>query len=124
MKTLPLFAFCLLTAVCSLRADGPPPAVQSQFDKMAKAMADQNYEAFVADGDKSFLLQVNKPVFEQAGQQLSAKLAGGYDATYFGELSRQGYSVYYWKLVFKEGGDDALASMSVKDGKVGGFFIQ
>ena len=39
-------------------------------------------------------------------------------------LKQQGYAVYLWKLTFKDGKDDHLARMAVKDGKVGGFWIQ
>ena len=32
--------------------------------------------------------------------------------------------VTLWKLSFKDGGDDALATLSLKDGKVGGYWIK
>jgi hypothetical protein len=38
-------------------------------------------------------------------------------------LNQQGYTVYLWKLEFKDGKDDVLVTMAVRDGKVGGFWL-
>ncbi|MEH2102821.1 MAG: hypothetical protein V7K76_24360 [Nostoc sp.] len=40
-----------------------------------------------------------------------------------GNLKQQGYQVYLWKLTFLDGGDDVLARLSLKDGKIGGFWL-
>jgi hypothetical protein len=48
----------------------------------------------------------------------------GYDATYLGELKQSGCKVYLWKLAYKDGRDDTLARLSLKDGKVAGFLLQ
>ena len=47
----------------------------------------------------------------------------GYKASYLGTLQQQGYTVTLWKLDFSDG-DDALATLSMKNGLVGGYFIQ
>lgn len=125
MKTLSCFAFFLLAAFSGLMAaDGPPAAVQEQFDSMAKAFVEKNYEVFLKNADESFRSTVTKEIFDQASEETSAKLEGDYTATYMGELNKMGYAVYYWKMSPKSGGDDILASMSIKDGKVAGFIVQ
>jgi hypothetical protein len=41
-----------------------------------------------------------------------------------GDVKQNGDHVTLWKLTFKDGSDDALVTLSAKDGKVGGFFIR
>jgi hypothetical protein len=57
-------------------------------------------------------------------RQLAARLKQGYHATFLGQLDQQGYTVYLWKLSFDDKKDDHLVKMAVKDGKVGGFWVQ
>ena len=40
-----------------------------------------------------------------------------------GTLKKDAYQVSYWRVVSADKGDDLTVIMSVKDGKVGGFFI-
>lgn len=119
-----LHALFLFAAIGGLAAADAPPAVQTQFDKMSKAITEKNYEAFLADADDPFRATVTQEIFDQASDDISGKLGGGYSATFLGELNKSGYKVYYWKLVPKNGGDDYLATLSVQDGKVGGFSVQ
>ena len=56
--------------------------------------------------------------------KVAPKLLAGHELSYLGDLRQHGYHVTLWKVSFKDGGDDALATLSVKDGKVGGFFIR
>jgi hypothetical protein len=60
----------------------------------------------------------------RVSEELAPRAKQGYDARYFGELNRKGYQVHVWRLVFKDGGDDVLATLSVKDGKAGNFLLQ
>jgi hypothetical protein len=41
-----------------------------------------------------------------------------------GELKQEGHRVSLWKIAFKDESDDALVTMSMKEGSVGGFFIR
>jgi hypothetical protein len=56
--------------------------------------------------------------------QISSRLKAGYSLVYFGEMKKLNYHVTVWKVSYKDGGDDDLAELSVKDGKVGGFWIR
>jgi len=36
----------------------------------------------------------------------------------------QGFAVYTWKMEFKDGNDDVLIFLALKDGKIGGFWLR
>jgi len=91
--------------------------------KLITAIERSDYDAFVADGEGPFK-QLRKGQFEAVSAQLSPKLQGGHEVSYLGDLKQKGYHVTLWRISFKDGGDDALATLSVKDGKVGGFWIR
>ena len=63
-------------------------------------------------------------MLERVSKELEPRARQGYEAQYLGELNRKGYKVHLWRLKFKDGGDDALATLSVKDGKAGNFLLQ
>ena len=46
------------------------------------------------------------------------------DVKYLGDMRQQGYHVTLWRLRFKDGSDDALATLSMKGDKVGGYWIK
>ena len=56
--------------------------------------------------------------------QLAPRMKKGYECSYLGDLKQQGFHVLLWKLMFKDGGDDTLAKLALKDGKVAGFWLQ
>ena len=91
--------------------------------KLVAAIVKSDYEAFVSDGEAPFR-QLKKEQFEVVSAQLAPKLKAGHEISYLGELNQKGFRVTLWKLSFKDGSDDALATLSVKAGKVGGFFIR
>ena len=90
--------------------------------RLIKAIAAADHAAFIAEGDAA-IRQLTKERFAAVAAQLGPRLQSEHETTYLGELRQRGYHVTLWKLSFKDGTDDALASLSVKDGKVGGFFI-
>ena len=91
--------------------------------KLIGALEKSDYEAFVADGEVPFK-QLKREQFEAVAAKVGPKLQGGHDLTYLGELKQKGYRVTLWRVSFTDGSDDALATLSIKDGKVGGFFIR
>ena len=91
--------------------------------KLFSAIEKSDYEAFVADGTAPFQ-QLKKEQFDGLAAKIAPKLRAGHEVSYLGDLKQNGYHVTLWKVSFKDGGDDALATLSVKDGKVGGFFIR
>jgi RNA polymerase sigma factor (sigma-70 family) len=96
---------------------------QVQATKLITAVQNDDYDAFLADGNPLFKTLTQKQ-FEPVSAQLSSRLKAGYMLTYFGELKQMDYHVTVWKISYKDGGDDDLAELSVKDGQVGGFWIR
>ncbi|MEO5712051.1 MAG: hypothetical protein ABIT37_01050 [Luteolibacter sp.] len=121
MKTLPIL--CALALCVSSAAADVVPAGSEVTDKLVKALVNDDYAAFIADGDASFK-GLTKEQFEGAVKLLSERLKGGYEVTWLGELKQKGFAVSLWKFTFKDGGDDLLGTLSLKDGKVGGFWIK
>ena len=67
--------------------------------------------------------QLKKDQFDGMAAQIGPRLKAGYELTYLGDLKERATS-RSGGLHFQDGGDDALATLSTKDGKVGGFYIE
>jgi hypothetical protein len=115
-------ATALLFAVSAFTTEAPS-APQAEATKLVSAIASDDYEAFVVDGNAAFQ-RLKKDQFESVVSQLGSKLKSGYDLTYLGDLNQKGCQVTLWRIRFQNGGDDFLATLSMKDGKVGGFWIK
>ena len=123
IKLASFLAAILLGALAGVGAAEPPPGAQAASDKLLAAIAAGDYASFVADGDAAFK-GLRKEQFDAVAAQLGPRFKSGYEATYLGEMNQRGYQVTLWRLRFKAGGDDALATLSLKDGKVGGYWIK
>jgi len=125
-KRLVMAAICgvmTLSAVVCLAA-GAEDSARPVLDKLLKAVQANDYDSFVADGTAEVKAALTKQMLEGVSAQIAPRLKKGYDATYLGELKQSGCKVYLWKLAYKDGGDDILAKLSLKDGKVAGFLLQ
>jgi hypothetical protein len=91
--------------------------------KLITAIEKSDYETFVADGEAPFK-QLKKEQFQAVAANVAPKLQAGHEVSYLGDLKQKGYRVTLWKISFKDGSDDMLATLGVKDGKVGGFWIR
>jgi hypothetical protein len=123
----------LMTLICALAvltgmawataADEETDAIRI-LKRLLGAVEASDYESFVANGNAAFKAGITKQMFEGVSIQLSSRMKKGYDTTYLGQLKQQGCQVYLWKLVFKDAGDDTLAKLVLKDGRVAGFWLQ
>lgn len=120
-------AFAILTAILitgsSLHAAEAPAEAQTACRKLLAAISGGDYPGFIADGDAVFKT-LKKEGFDAVVAQLAARLKAGHEVAYLGELNQKGFKVTLWKLSFKDGKDDALGTLILKDGKVGGFWIR
>lgn len=123
MKITTLVCVLVLGVLGLARAADPSAEAKAASDKLIAAIAAADHAAFVADGDAAFK-GLKKEVFDAVAAQLVPRFRAGYEVAYLGEMKQQGYQVTLWKLSFKDGGDDALATLSMKDGKVGGYWIR
>ena len=107
----------------SLNAAPAPEAAEAASKRLIMAVEENDFEAFIKDGEPAFQ-QLDKKKFETVSKLLDKRMNGGYDVEYLGDLIQQGYQVTLWRLRFKDGSDDALATLSMKEGKVGGYWIK
>jgi hypothetical protein len=99
----------------------PGPAV---LEKLLKAVEDNDYNSFVADGNDAFKAGITKQLLQGVSGLFAPRLKKGYECSYLGQLKQQGHTVLLWKITFKDGGDDTLAKLGMKDEKVAGFWLQ
>ncbi len=120
------FLLCLALLLGIVAQNGwaqAPPDVEATFKKMLAATQSPSRNAFVADGDASFQADITPAMFNSFSAEFAPRLKRGYTTTFVTQLRQDGYSVYVWKIEFKDGGDDLLFTLAIKDGKVGGFFV-
>ena len=122
IKSAIIAAAAVLTTVSAYAE--PDQTTQTIFKNLMAATVSNNYDGFIAECDAVMKAALTKPMLEGVSKQLEPRARQGYDAQYLGELNQHGYKVNLWRLRFKDGGDDALATLSVKDGKAGGFLLR
>ena len=130
-KSLPQFVLAGLVALLlmlSSTASGEVPkadsSVQKTFDKLLNAIKAKDREAFVADATDAVKKETTKEAMDLLEKHVGSRLKGGYEATYLCQLKKGAIQVYLWKLSFKDGGDDLVALMALKDGKVASLHFQ
>jgi hypothetical protein len=101
-----------------------PSESESALKQMLGAIQASEYDEFVAQAESRFKAGFTRQMFESVGKQLAPRLKNGYSSSYLGKLNQGGYAVYVWKLEFKDGNDDFLVTLFIKEGKVGGFFAR
>jgi hypothetical protein len=79
---------------------------------------------YAVDGTPEVKAGLTKQMLEGVSAMMAPRMKKGYGVTYLGELKQQGCRVYLWKLTYKDGGDDTLARLTLKEGKVAGFLLQ
>jgi hypothetical protein len=126
MKTIIRIALLVATfSLCSFAlhaADGAQ--AEKIFKSLVAAQTAKDYDAFVADADDNLKAALTKTQFDASSNLMIKRTSGGYDTTFLGELNQHGYQVFLYRLRFKDGGDDILGTMSLKDDKVGGIYFK
>ena len=122
-----LFRYLALIAVFSMVVPALYATDNAQAEKIFKgllaAQAANNYDAFVVDADDVLKAALTKTQFEASSNIMNKRMGPGYETTFLGELNQRGYQVFLYRLRFKDGGDDMLATMSLKNDKVGGIYF-
>jgi hypothetical protein len=124
IRSLIVGAALLVACANTISAAEAAKEDQAIFDKLVTAIKQADYESFVADGDDSFKQKMTENQFAAAVGQLSTRLNAGYQATYLGAIKKSGGRVMLWQLTLEGVEDEALAMLSVKDGKVRAFTIR
>ena len=124
-KIIQQFAVAALLVLGAFSALAAPATAdeKAMAGNLVSAMSRDDFSAFILNGDPQFQ-QLKKDQFDQMAGQIGARLKAGYELTYLGDLKKEHFHVTLWRIAFRDGGDDALATLSTKDGKVGGFYIE
>lgn len=91
--------------------------------QLLNAMAQNDYQAFIGHGTPEFGA-IGKQQFTEVADAVSPRLKQGYTVQHLGNLRQQGLDISVWKISFSDQGDDLLATLNVRNGKVGGFFLR
>ena len=113
-----------LAALPALAAPAKPDPAEATMKKMIEAIRNHSYETFVADGDDTLRAKLTRQQFDGVCGMVAPRLQQGYRTTFLGKLRQQGFETFLWKLEPGDNGDEHLIKLSLKDGKVGGFWIQ
>lgn len=95
------------------------PVVHHLLDSMARS----DYPGFISQSTPEFA-SVGEAQFLQVATAIAPRLQQGYSVQYLGNLRQQGLDISVWKVSFRDQGDDLLATLNVRNGLVGGFFLR
>jgi hypothetical protein len=106
-----------LFVAAHLRAADAPPELGAMANRMFAAIEKNGFDQFVADGDNQWR-RLQRGEFDRLTSQLRPKLKDGYEVAYLGQIKRiDGVQQTLWKLTLKNG-EELLANIDMKDGKV------
>jgi hypothetical protein len=101
-----------------------PAQIETTMKNMLAATQANSLPDFVAAGDPAFKAGMTKPMLDGVSQQLAPRLKQGHTTSFLGKLNQQGFTVYLWKLEFKDGKDEVLVTLAARGGQVGGFWLR
>ena len=101
-----------------------PQEIEATMKNMLAATQSKSLTDFLAGADASFKSTITQAMLDSLSTQLAPRLNQGYTATFLARLNQGGAAQYLWKLEFKDGGDDRLVTLVVKDGKVTAFYLR
>lgn len=122
IRSISLAVAMLVGSPAVLCAAEPAKEDAAIASKLIAAIEKSDYESFIAGGETPFK-QLKREQFEAVAAKLGPKFRAGHEISYLGELKQKGYHITLWKVSFKDGSDDELATLSMREGKVGGFFV-
>jgi hypothetical protein len=90
--------------------------------RVLHAVEQADYDAFIAHADNR-VRKMRVEDFQTLAAQHAPRLRTGYEVQPIDERWRGDVLLTRWKLVFKDGGRDAVLTVGLKDGKVATFMI-
>jgi hypothetical protein len=112
----------LAPAAARAEVKGDPP--EAAMKNMLEATKNRSFDAFMADADDGFRVGVTRQMFEGVAGQVGPRLRQGYKTVYLGKLRQAEGATYLWRVEFRDGKDELLMRMAIKDGKVAGALLQ
>lgn len=105
--------------------DEAPKGEQAILDTLLDAVKTEDLVKFESVCDEAMKEAMTAEVLKGVSGQLSGWMKEGYETKFMGVLSKGEVKVLYWKVNFKKDGvDDVLAELSIRGGKVAGFFVR
>lgn len=125
MKTLPIIVAGILSlfTFSSAFAEEELKTEHIVLSQLMKAIADNDYDAFLSNGTPTFKKNIPKQAFSSVSDQLAPLIGKGYTTEYLSKLHQQGNTVHLWKISYGESKENSVAKMGVIDGQVSGFWI-
>jgi hypothetical protein len=114
-------AAALTVAPARAEVKGDPP--EATMKNLLEATKNRSYDAFMADADDVFRAEVSKQNFDGVCGQVSGRLRQGYRTVYLGKLKQAGGMAYVWRVEFKDGQDELLMRLDIRQGKVAGAML-
>jgi hypothetical protein len=124
LRSLVIPALAVVIASGTAPAQVPLRQYDTTLNQMFDAIQSKSYDRFIADGDARFRSGFTQKMFEELAQRLGPRLKQGYSVAFLTTLHQEDYVVYVWKLAFKDGKDDFLVTLFIKNGDVTGFIIR
>ena len=118
-----IFGFPFFAATGFAYASKDNSAADIILTKILKAVENNDLGNFFAEGDNQFKVSVTKQMFDNMSATIAPRMKKGYKVVSLGTLNQQGYQLCLSKLVFKDGGDDILARLVLRNGKVAGMWF-
>lgn len=122
-------AEAVAAATASAKLNAPPktsepsPVARRAYETLVAALQSGKYQSLIEQGDKEFKATVKDTPFDAITEVYGGRLRGGFTASYFGDMKKSGGRFYFWKLVFKDGSDDIIVQIGVKNDKLNNFFL-
>ncbi len=107
-----------------LLAADADPATKATFDRLVAAIQAKDRDAFVKDATDEMRQAITLQLMDSINRDIGTRLAKGFEPTYLCQLKQRGHQVYLWKVAFKDGGDDVIIRIVMRDDKLAGFFRQ
>lgn len=101
----------------------PEKPIQEAILASLEAVEADDFAGFAILGTDEQKAALKKEWFDKMVETRAPRLAAGYNVAYLGDLKKGPYTVYLWKLVFKDGGIEWLGEISWKNGKMDGYRI-
>jgi hypothetical protein len=124
LLSLVIPALAVVIASGSVQAQVPLRSYDTTLHQMLNAIQTRSYDRFTADGDARFRSGFTQKMFEELARQLGPRLKQGYSVAFLTILNQEDHVVYVWKLAFKDGKDDFLVTLFIKNGNVSGLIIR
>jgi hypothetical protein len=119
-----IFALSLFAVTGFANAAKDSSASDFILNKILNAVENNDLDNFVMDGDNQFKAAITKQMFDGLNAVIAPRMKKGYKIVPLGTLNQQGCQVYLRKLVFKDGNDDILVKLALRNSKVAGFWFQ